>query len=170
MGDFALKALVVVFFVWVGWSILRPQYTFEVRVTRGQPRISRGKVTGTFLSLIREVCESAGRSAVGSCESRSGRGFPRPVETPADHSDRPGGDWGKSRTLALLHERASGRGPEGEPSRGGHQVLTPASLSISRPRAMASPRGVASRRRRIGARGKVVFDPVLPAHASRPPR
>ncbi len=56
MGEWALKALVVGFAVWVIWSILQSRYAFEIRIRGGEPSLRAGKVTAEFLRQVTLVC------------------------------------------------------------------------------------------------------------------
>jgi hypothetical protein len=60
MAELVLKALVVCFFAWVGWSILQPRYLFVIHIKGGQPCVQRGRVTKAFLGLLTEVCQDGG--------------------------------------------------------------------------------------------------------------
>jgi hypothetical protein len=60
MGDFAIKALVVCFVLWVAWCILQPRYVFEIRIRGGQAYVRRGKVTRAFLARVAEACQASG--------------------------------------------------------------------------------------------------------------
>lgn len=88
MGEWAIKTLVVAFFAWVIWSILRPRYLFEIRVEAGRAVARKGKVTQAFLDSVTEICRDAGvhngwiggeKRNLGS-SLRFSRQFPRGVQ------------------------------------------------------------------------------------------
>jgi hypothetical protein len=60
MGDWAIRTLVIGFFAWAFWSILQPQYAFEIRIEGGQANARKGKVTSTFLVGVAEICQECG--------------------------------------------------------------------------------------------------------------
>ena len=73
MGEWLIQALVIGFVAWVVWSILQPRYVFEIRITGGQPRVRRGKVTPAFLGQVAEVCQTDGVARGWICGVRAGR-------------------------------------------------------------------------------------------------
>jgi hypothetical protein len=60
MSEWLIKALVIGVAAWVVWSILQCRYVFEIRITGGQPRLRRGKVTSAFLGRVAEACQTGG--------------------------------------------------------------------------------------------------------------
>src|SRR5262245_34990053 len=62
MAEWLIKTLVVGFFAWVVWSLLRPRYVFEILLTDGQPRVRAGKVTPAFVGQVADACRAAGIS------------------------------------------------------------------------------------------------------------
>src|SRR4051794_24165884 len=56
-----VQYLVVLAVVIVGaWLILKPRYQFVIRVARGEPRVTRGRVTASFVQDVAEVCREFG--------------------------------------------------------------------------------------------------------------
>jgi len=60
MAEWLFKALVVGFALWMGWCLLRPRYTFEIRVRGGKPTVRAGKVTRAYLARVAEVSPTGG--------------------------------------------------------------------------------------------------------------
>jgi hypothetical protein len=60
MTEWLIKALVIGFVAWVIWSVLQPQYAFEIRIKDGHAEARRGKVTATFLHMVAETCQAGG--------------------------------------------------------------------------------------------------------------
>jgi hypothetical protein len=60
MGEWAIHALVIGFFGWVVWSIVRGRYAWEIRIKHGQPEVRKGKVTAAFLAQVTEECQATG--------------------------------------------------------------------------------------------------------------
>jgi hypothetical protein len=57
LGSKLLVLGLVAVAIWLAW---RGQYVFVVRIERGVPRLSRGRVTPAFLQRLGEVCAEAG--------------------------------------------------------------------------------------------------------------
>jgi hypothetical protein len=60
MGDWVIRALVFGFAAWVIWSLVQPQYVFEIRIAGGQPSVRKGKVTTAFLGRVEVMCQESG--------------------------------------------------------------------------------------------------------------
>jgi len=60
MAEWLFKPLVVGFALWMGWSLLRPRYAFEIRVEDGKPTVRAGKVTRAYLARVADVCRTDG--------------------------------------------------------------------------------------------------------------
>jgi len=59
-GEWWSQVLLLVFLAVAVWIAVQPRCAFVVRISNGQPKAIRGKVTAAFLEQIRETCEQHG--------------------------------------------------------------------------------------------------------------
>jgi hypothetical protein len=62
MMEWSIKLLVAAAVVWAIWAFLQPRFVFRIRIESSRPRVCGGKVTGSFLDRIAEVCREHGIS------------------------------------------------------------------------------------------------------------
>lgn len=60
MTEWAVRILIIAGATWGILALVRPGYAFQIRVSNGEPRVHRGKVTRAFLELVAETCRDDG--------------------------------------------------------------------------------------------------------------
>jgi hypothetical protein len=60
MSIWLARLLVAAVAAWVGWSILKSRYVFEIVIEGGVARARRGKLAEAFLAIVTEACRESG--------------------------------------------------------------------------------------------------------------
>jgi hypothetical protein len=58
--ELIFKVVVVGLVIGALWWAFQPRYTFVVRIEKGVPRLTKGKVTATFLQEVGQACAEGG--------------------------------------------------------------------------------------------------------------